>query len=291
VYEAAKAGNGYDKVISLSPEKIYTGGISVSDLSVCINGNGALIDLKGGRIEIKAVFNNQMTLRLERCVITNGDPGLDIASISSGVITNNTFFGNTTGIKIFYCDSEVKIINNIVAFNSAYGLLCNEGYYPHISYNDFYSNQGGEYIEECSCPVNPFKMFIPNPGTGNLYSNPVFLDTANNDFTLGPGSPCIDAGTADSIDMGAIESADIGIENPHISAVLNPRLSIFPNPSRGNFKVMVNLPDNQNGLLELFNALGKRVRQDDWDLLSPGVYIFRLQVNSNAIIKKLIVVP
>lgn len=33
-------------------------------------------------------------------------------------------------------------------------------------------------------------------GTNNVFSNPLFVDSANSDFRLRPGSPCINAGTA-----------------------------------------------------------------------------------------------
>ena len=36
------------------------------------------------------------------------------------------------------------------------------------------------------------------PGTGNINADPLFVDSGIGNFRLGPGSPCIDAGTNDA---------------------------------------------------------------------------------------------
>jgi len=41
---------------------------------------------------------------------------------------------------------------------------------------------------------------VPEPGTGNLFSDPLFFDPVNLDFSLVQNSPCIDTGSPDEFD-------------------------------------------------------------------------------------------
>jgi hypothetical protein len=48
------------------------------------------------------------------------------------------------------------------------------------------------------------------PGTGNISSDPLFVDAANGDYRLQSGSPCIDTGTSE----GAPSTDILGVARP-----------------------------------------------------------------------------
>lgn len=52
IYENATAGLGYDKLLILHSNSIYTSGLFVTQAKVGIKGQGAIIDLAGGTIAI-----------------------------------------------------------------------------------------------------------------------------------------------------------------------------------------------------------------------------------------------
>jgi hypothetical protein len=78
------------------------------------------------------------------------------------------------------------------------------------------------------------------------------------------------------------------------------RFLIFPNPNNGNFKIMYLLPQNQKGLLEVFDITGKRVfsyvlppwstlQQFDLRFLHRGMYNCMVTSGGQRVSKKLVV--
>ena len=67
-------------------------------------------------------------------------------------------------------------MNNIIAFNSAYGIYGD----AFLAYNDLFFNSP-DYVNN-------------TPGTGSIGANPYFIDEGGRDFRLSFESPCIDAG-------------------------------------------------------------------------------------------------
>lgn len=109
---------------------------------------------------------------------------------SNAIITNNTFFGNTSseagGIYVDY-GCNLTIVNNILWNNL-----------PNEITGDIivtYSDIEGGYT-----------------GIGNINSDPLFVDSQNSNFQLDQNSPCIDAGDpafsldpdGTNIEMGAL---------------------------------------------------------------------------------------
>ena len=135
----------------------------------------------------------------------------DYSSSNSYQIDNNTIVDNDCDAGIHLGDSGYYygIFNNIIAFNSGYGIRWNTGTESLIvGYSDIYDNSSGNYD---SPPTQEFN---------SIHINPVFTDRATDDYTLkwnaNGFSPCIDTGhpwaqyeDADGTpaDMGAIPVA------------------------------------------------------------------------------------
>jgi len=52
MYDNAQPNGIYDKLIILNQDVIYTGGFIQNVSKVCIQGNGAIIDLQGEKLEM-----------------------------------------------------------------------------------------------------------------------------------------------------------------------------------------------------------------------------------------------
>lgn len=84
VYDTAGPYADYDKYLQLATGEIYTGGLLIGrifdpitgslsaedGLDVCIEGNGAILDLRGEEISISYCTN---TLDIDNCIILNGN--------------------------------------------------------------------------------------------------------------------------------------------------------------------------------------------------------------------------
>ena len=108
-FDAAGPGAGFDKLVVLEPGRVYTGGLLVgpllvpeseefageAGLDVRIEGNGAVLDLRGGQI---CMSYCDRRLDIFDCVITNGgvryrgdnDPGLALQP--TGTVRYVTFY-------------------------------------------------------------------------------------------------------------------------------------------------------------------------------------------------------
>jgi centrosomal CEP192-like protein len=111
------------------------------------------------------------------------------------LVINNTIVGNsdgapheTSGIYTTGFAQSVTFINNIVvAVPGQNAITCDNSYSsvsPVFSHNDAYSFRGAGFTGWC----------IASPNSGNFSSDPIFLNSDNNDFHLSQSSPAIDAG-------------------------------------------------------------------------------------------------
>lgn len=182
---------------------------------------------------------------ITNCTISgnNSYVGAGIFSDGSSTITNCTISDNMSDDYLYgsaiYCDSyrhspNTPSITNCILWNgSTYEIYVELESNPLVTY----SNIRGGYT-----------------GEGNIGANPLFVDSANGDYHLQPGSPCIDAGitiptVTDDIegnprpfgvgyDMGAYEYAE-----PSSDVVGSISLNGSPLPSR---RVVVKQPDEVN---------------------------------------------
>lgn len=106
-----------------------------------------------------------------------GGGGMYIAG-GAPTLTHNTFYDNSAddmGGAVFAQGSAVVVRNCIMWANPA--LAASDFSSFDVTPNVTYSNIAGGW-----------------PGTGNLNTDPLFVDAANRDLNLLPNSPCVDAG-------------------------------------------------------------------------------------------------
>ena len=151
-----------------------------------LRGNSAWFD-GGGAVHVAGGTN------FVNCLITDNssrDPGGAVridpnqrASFINTTITNNTSLTTTGGVS---AGGNATIVNSVIHGNSNGDLAGNA--------NVSYSCIGGGW-----------------PGTGNISSDPVFVDALVGDFRLQPGSLCIDAGDTTELPRDTFDLDDDGI--------------------------------------------------------------------------------
>ena len=108
-------------------------------------------------------------------------------SIINTTIVNNTIVANVSdGVYLYHHEGpSIGIVaGNIIASNGGRGLYMSGywgGFEKYISYNDIYSNAGGNY-SGCSA------------GEGDISEYPQFIDQTTGDYALEVTSPCINTG-------------------------------------------------------------------------------------------------
>lgn len=147
MYLASGPGMGYDHLIILEKDSVYTGGITVTDKSVGIKGHGAHIDLNGASIEA----NGEAKIDIDACVITGGTNALFLKNISCAKISNCTFNGNQNAI---LCDKSthtgmIEVLNTILSNNSDYGFACSPYTIIKLHYIIAYQNAAYDYAKWC----------------------------------------------------------------------------------------------------------------------------------------------
>ena len=110
---------------------------------------------------------------------SNFGQGVIINSSNNISLINNTILTHGKGITAD--NSEAVIMNNIVAGNNNYGIQYSSS--SRLDYNDFWNNSTN-YNNNA-------------PGANDISANPLFVDSARQNFQLAFNSECIDAGNPD----------------------------------------------------------------------------------------------
>ncbi len=198
------AGGAYNYTVLLEQNMIISntassngGGIAIYSGAVILDGNliksntagqaGGGVFFKGYSGEV-SIINNIVT---DNSAVLAGS-GIAIAD-SSATLMHNTIINNTGGgggvhLRVdntVYCIVQFK--NNILAGHTL-GLFIDETYRADVDGMLWGSGawaNGQDWAGDG----------IYNPGEGNLWADPLFVDPQNGDFHLQFGSPAIDAGT------------------------------------------------------------------------------------------------
>lgn len=116
---------------------------------------------------------------------TCGDAGGAIRVYGLAYISRSTFVGNDAGggsALSLEGSANVDFTRNIVAFNLAEGIRCHKSY-SLISYscNCFWENEGGSMLGYCDST---------DVDTNTIFEDPLFCDTANDNYYISSYSPC-----------------------------------------------------------------------------------------------------
>jgi hypothetical protein len=254
--------------------------------------------------------------------------GLRCQSNSHATLINCTISDNRSessdvgGIRVVD-ESSLDIVNSIIWNNLSFEIGINESDVPSstsimVTNSLLKGGTGGIHVFK---GVNSLYWL-----DGNINIDPMFVDTANGDYNLQEGSPCIDKGIQDTMiiyndgqdslyippmtftglapDLGAYEYGDLSvIEQERIK--LPNRYTLrqnYPNPFNPSTTIEFTLPKSDNVELKIYNILGKEVSkivfkklnsgnhtyQFDGQNLASGIYYYQLVAGEYQEVKKMI---
>ena len=265
----------------------------------------------GGPFEIHG--NAIQDSRSMGLIVTNGFSG----RISNNVIQNS----NWCGVYLIDCDPFARIYNNTIVHNGDFqtypnvyienesGIWRNNILYSDVS--GLLSVTGGDLDYNCYYPAS-------GPGSHSITADPLLSDIGSGDFTLQPGSPCIDAGedvglpySGDAPDIGAFESGpSSGIRSSACQTVQSVILfGNYPNPFNPLTSISFQIPFESDVRLSIYNAIGQQIRvlvdgrmsagihpaawdgRDRFEREVPsGIYFARLKTAESSIVRKMVLV-
>ena len=309
---------------------VITKNIIKNNVSYQYFGKGGGIYLAGNAEISYNLFDSNMALGSPAGATGIGGgicrASLNDSSGGSTIIINNTFVNNVasynsssgSGGGIYFhthmddSHDSLVIINNVFAFNtcstgngSAVKGWQNDSMYFRWDYNCIYENT----------------IYGFEPGEHDIFEDPMFIDTLNDDFHLLPDSPCIDTGDPDSpldpdstrADIGAFfYDQTVNIDEP--SKPTEPyRFQLrqnYPNPFNSQTVISYYLPENEIVSVKIFSITGQLVRnlvsnecQNEgehkliWDgrdrngsSVTTGIYFYQLKIGGYRESKAMIVI-
>jgi hypothetical protein len=247
---------------------------------------------------------------------------------TNALVTNNIIIHNQSGegggIKCWINDKSI-FMNNTIAYNSAAhggGICCNENSDPVFLNNIIWGNTSPDGNQVNLLEINSDPVFLGSDiqggkdsfggsGSGtnytgiyenNIDTDPLFMNTASDDFRLSNSSPCIGTGI-DSVEIPGVwyhvppfcimgnprpspagSKPDIGAcENLLASPLVGVSQQLayprefalcqnYPNPFNPATTISFSLPGKSFVSLKVFDALGREVAVLLADELSAGTY-------------------
>ena len=200
----------YGNVASNEGGGIYCAHESMPVITNCIFYDNDAYN-KGGGICCEA----DSSLIIAKCTIANNMAGSDGGGIycyySSPSITNSVISSNNAhkggGIYLYHCSPAITncTISNNTASDYGGGIYCQYYAQPVIINSILWGNEAAVSDDELfvndTISISVAYSDIQQasgvyPGTGNINSDPLFVEMGQGNLYLSAGSPCIDAGSS-----------------------------------------------------------------------------------------------
>ncbi|MBN1183743.1 MAG: choice-of-anchor D domain-containing protein, partial [Bacteroidales bacterium] len=250
ILSAVNNASSGDKIVVI-PGIYYEDEISINK-SLTLNGNGSVI-IGSGSNSVFGISGGAYDVTIKNFVITNCEWGIFIYSSCSGPVNviNNTIYNHSNSGVVVFPEEVITIMNNIIC-NAWFGIAYYSGTLNN-SYNNVYGNANN--WGDCS------------QGEGSISLDPLFVDVAVNNFTLQPGSPCINEG-----------NPDLDYNDPDGS---QNDMGAYGGPEYGAYSILNWLscsPDS--GIVNINDSVIIEVKIKSTDLVS-GIYKSNIIINSN----------
>ncbi len=211
-------------------ENILDDAIDLNNCTNTIIDSNIIINAADRGIELGSENNgNSENIIVKRNVLIGCKVGIILKEESYGHIINNTFYGNNIGVKCIE-DNGTKVgsfmnVQNCIFSNSV----------ESDAVHDLNSTIVTNY-----CLSNKEALV----GTSNIFDDPCFKNSSDDDFSLMAKSPCIDAGNPElPVDPdGSISDIGAYYFNTDTTGIYDlknklPLVKIFPNPFIDYFTV------------------------------------------------------
>ncbi|MFO7651708.1 MAG: right-handed parallel beta-helix repeat-containing protein [bacterium] len=273
------------------------------DGQVLLGGGGIGLVRAAAVLSYCTLYDNFADYRAGAIVIDSGSLDIDHCTIDRNE-SNCGYPPAGAAIVILGGATTAGITNSIISNN--YGIhnmaaVYNQGTLA-VAYSDFYNNDSCDILGITPAGFGVLDTINRNGDScdvyGNIFLNPMFVDTLNYDYHLASGSPCIDAGDPafppdpDSTitDMGALFFFQTGLEEGSLPQTVHYR----PGPTivRGVLRLRPSrnpLPEGEGqrvrGHILLVDISGRtvmslRAGDNDVSRLVSGVYFVKSTIDN-----------
>jgi hypothetical protein len=193
---------------------LVNGGRSYSNTSHGLGSNGTIsgltiqdmiVDTNGGSgIAVPLGSGTQTNLVLNRNVIHhNGAYGIDLGTSTGTVVQNNILYRNANGLRIKSGVTQANVYQNTIAnHTSGIGFECGAGATSINLRNNIVWGNGTEVVNTCGAL-----------DSHNVTTNPTFVDSAGDNYTLGTGSVAYNAGE----NLPSVTMDQLGVPRPQMT--------------------------------------------------------------------------
>jgi predicted outer membrane repeat protein len=222
-----------------------------------------------------AAFFAACSPSIDRCVFADNRAGQGVSNSAGyggaidleqcgGYISNSSFIKNgasTQGGNLYLYSSSTWITSSIISYTtSGEGIRFNSSASAQLQYCDVYGNAITGFGNHWEAPPAIGLKLVTNANGDsadiylNIFEDPLFADTSIGDYSLLPGSPCIDAGDPDLPRDPDSTIADIGAFFYAQDLIVWPRALAFGSVAVGaSDSLMTTIYNRSNSPLTIYS--------------------------------------